>query len=565
MKQVVFNVAPANGKASRLVIASDAAGNEVHRDAINPDKASDRERFLRGLGMIDAEQAKVLSLQLVQTTDQVDAEAERAADEAAEAEYTIAEQGDRPRRRRKPPIPLVAAGQIPPIRQSDGQTDLSNGRRFIRMFGEDVRYVAAWRKWLVFDGKRWAIDEGTRIEALAKQCADAIWKVAAAELEQCDYGMQEAILRFAKYSASNRGILAMLLMARSEPGIAVEVKELNANGWLFNVCNGTLDLQTQRLRSHRREDLITKLCPTIFDPSADCKLWLSGLSKISNGRKSIEGFLRRLAGYSLTGVVRDHVLAFLFGSGANGKSTFLNAMLSTMGTDYATKLSAEVLMQKDGASHPTGLTDLYGMRLAVVIETEEGKRLAESMAKELSGGDAIRARRMRENFWEFQPTHKLWFGTNHRPIIKGTDHAIWRRIKMIPFDAVISDSEAVTDMCERLQTEASGILNWMLLGCGEWQADGLGEPSEVTEATGGYRSEMDSIGAFLRDCCHLTQIATCRASTLYAAYVEWAKAAGEHPISGRRFGMSMTERGLERFTSNGPIYRGIGLLADGTD
>jgi len=392
-----------------------------------------------------------------------------------------------------------------------------------------------------------------------------VWKAAALEMDRCDRMTQEAILRFARYTAGTRGITSMLSMARSEPGIAVEVKELNSNGWLFNVANGTLDLRTQELGPHRREHLITKLCPTVFDSSADCRLWLSVLSRISNGRASIEGFLQRLAGYSLTGVVRDHVLAFLFGVGANGKSTFLNTMLATMGSDYATKLSAEVLMQKDGASHPTGLTDLYGMRLAIVIETEEGKRLAESLAKELSGGDAIRARRMRENFWEFQPTHKLWFATNHRPIIRGTDHAIWRRIKLIPFDAVIPSAEQDTGLADKLQVEASGILNWMLLGCAAWQADGLGEPTEVTEATAGYRGDMDSIGAFIRERCALAAHFTCRKCLMYADYVEWCKASGEHPISGRRFGMSMNERGIERFTSNGTIYRGIGLVAEGTE
>jgi putative DNA primase/helicase len=275
-------------------------------------------------------------------------------------------------------------------------------------------------------------------------------------------------------------------------------------------------------------------------------------------------FLQRAIGYSLTGDVSEQCFFLLYGTGANGKSTLINTILLLLAL-YGMKATTELLMQSKNDRHPTERADLFGKRFVAAIETEEGHRLHEAFLKEVTGGDRIRARRMREDFWEFEPTHKVWLATNHKPTVKGTDHALWRRIKLIPFTVQIPEKEQDKRLPATLQGELPGILAWAVRGCLAWQKDGLGVPEEVTIATAGYRAEMDVVGQFLQECCVAGQHARVKASHLYDAYRKWCDASGEMPMVQRNFGLRLSERGFQRYTNNGSWWRGLGVMTEGTE
>jgi putative DNA primase/helicase len=280
------------------------------------------------------------------------------------------------------------------------------------------------------------------------------------------------------------------------------------------------------------------------------------------GNENLIAFLQRAIGYSLTGAIREHVLFILYGTGRNGKSTFLNTILSMLGT-YAMKAPTEFLMVSGKYDrHPTEKADLFGKRLVATIETEQGRELAAVLVKEITGGDPIRARRMREDFWEFRPNHKVFLATNDKPRARGTDYALWQRIQLIPFKVTIPKDQQDTTLPDQLNAELPGILAWAVQGCLTWQHEGLGEPAEVQQATASYRAEMDTVGQFITECCLVGSEYKVRSIDLYDAYKRWSEGNGEQAeLSQRMFGSALLAKGCERYTSNGTWYRGLGLLA----
>ncbi len=293
-----------------------------------------------------------------------------------------------------------------------------------------------------------------------------------------------------------------------------------------------------------------------FDAEATCPLWLQFLDRIFASNASLIQFVQRVCGICLTGDASEQILLVYHGVGANGKSVLLNTQLAMMGLDYAMQAPPDLLMAKSQDSHPTERADLFGKRLVCSIETEDGRRLAESLVKSLTGGDRIRARRMHEDFWEFTPSHKLILACNHRPVIRGTDYGIWRRIRLIPFNVVIPAEEQDKNLAAKLAAELQGILAWAVQGCMDWQRHGLSEPAEVVDATASYRVEQDALAEFISQRCTLDPDTYDRACRLFAAYSSWI---GDKSITQRRFGKAMTERGFERFNNNGVHYRGIRL------
>jgi putative DNA primase/helicase len=449
----------------------------------------------------------------------------------------------------------VEGGEASDLTTEQGQTDTANARRFVAAHGDAVRYCDPWSKWLAWDGRRWAIDDRRRVELLAKEVADKLWTQAA---EACRGGHDLRPLRFAKATANSKGIAGMLALARSEPVVPVLPAELDTDPWLLNCTNGTVDLRTGELRKHDRGDKITKLCPVEFKPDAECPLWRAFLARIFAERDELVRYVQRIAGYCLTGDVREQVLVILHGVGANGKSTLVGTLLELLGVDYAMKAAPDLLLAK-GDAHPTERADLHGKRFVVSIETDDGRRMAEALVKDLTGGDRIRARRMREDHWEFSPTHKLLLATNHKPEIRGTDHAMWRRLRLVPFDVVIPDEEQDRTLPAKLRDELPGILAWAVAGCLEWQRDGLGNPEPVQAATAAYRDEQDVLGTWVVERCTLGLNCRGKRSELYASYVAWCEGNGHRPANDTRFGMAMTARRFERYLNNGTWYRGIGL------
>jgi putative DNA primase/helicase len=370
--------------------------------------------------------------------------------------------------------------------------------------------------------------------------------------------MAKKTLKWALESESARRINAMLDLARSEPGIPILPEEMDSDPWLFNCPNGTLDLRTGKLREHRREDYITKLAATHYDPDAKCPLWERVLDRLMGGSKGLIRYLQRTAGYSLTGNVSEQVLFFLHGAGQNGKSFYLGVLKDIWG-DYACQAVSELLMAKNTESHPTERADLFGRRFICTIETDEGKRMAESLMKQLTGGDKVKARRMREDFFEMTPTWKIFLAANHKPTIRGCDLAVWRRIKMIPFSVTITEEEKDPHLGEKLKDEWPGILAWAVRGCLDWQREGLGEPDEVKSATQAYRAEQDLVQGFIDECCFVNANAWATASDLLNAYAAWS---GDKIMTAKAFGMRLQEKGYSPDKRGGARgYKGIGLPA----
>ena len=433
-------------------------------------------------------------------------------------------------------------------------TDLGNSERLIAQHGERLRYCYAWNKWLVYDDGYWRADRPGLVVALAKQTVRSIYKEAA---DEPDDKVRAAIASWAKASESHSRIGAMVALSQS--ALPIDHTEFDRAPWLLNCRNGTLDLKRGVMRAHDPADWLTKQVPLAYDPDAQAPRWRAFLHSIMGEDDDLVAFLKRAAGYCLSGSTREQCLFFMHGSGSNGKSTFLLTLQSVLGP-YAMQAKSDLLMAKAHQDHPTEVADLFGARLVVTIEVEDGKRFSESMLKQLTGGDKIRARRMREDHWEFDPTHKIMLAANHRPAVRGTDHAVWRRIHLIPFTTTIPEEQKDVNLPEKLRAEAQGILTWMVEGCVEYMRAGLRVPGAVRAATAGYREQMDLIGQFLNDCCDVGPVLKDTAANLYRAYCAYCEKNGEKTVlSNRRYSDALTERGFALVRGTGGVHLRKGL------
>jgi putative DNA primase/helicase len=354
---------------------------------------------------------------------------------------------------------------------------------------------------------------------------------------------RRAFLKHAWRSEAEARLKAMIALAQSEPGIPVSPEALDADPYLLCCANGTLDLRTGSLRPHRREDLLTRLAPVPFDPEAKAPRWEAFLRRVQADDAATIGYLQRAAGYSLTGLTGEETLFFLHGSGRNGKSRFLGALRHVLG-EYGTTTRPETVMAREHGGIPNDIAALAGTRLVVTTEVEDGTRLAESLIKQLTGGDAISARFLHAEYFEFTPVFKLWLAANHRPRIQGTDTAIWERIHVIPFTVTIPAEERDKHLAEKLKGEAAGILRWMVEGCLAWQREGLAPPETVRAATSSYRADMDVLAGFLEERCRKDEGASVPSAQLYAAYQQWCEDNGERAWTQRTLGIKLRERGL---------------------
>lgn len=481
----------------------------------------------------------------------------------------------------------------PPTRSPDelgpiecNETDVGNGQRLIYWHGENIRYVHQWACWIVWDGTRWRKDSAGAVYAMAKDTAHRIYtheahilgEIATAANERPDKTDQEtqaAASALARYKSrlswasksENRSRLeAMMTLAQSEPGIPITPADLDTDGWLLNCTNGTLDLRSGMLLAHDRAHLVSKTTGVTYDVDAPSPTWDRFLARVLGGDGELMAFLQRAAGYSATGKIRSHDLFFLFGKGANGKGSFVGALRVALG-EYASEAAPDLLLEKKGdQGHPTSLADLFGKRLVTASENnDDGKHLAEALVKRLTGGDAIKARRLYEDFWEFAPTHKFWLSANYKPEIRGTDLGIWRRIKLIPFEVTIPLAEQDGAFSEKLAAEAAGILAWIVRGCLMWQEQGLDIPERVRAATDAYRSEMDRLKPWMDDCCTIGVQCQARAGELYTSFSAWQARNGERAISASTFGRQLVDRGFTRvIAKRGHYWRGIGLVTTET-
>jgi P4 family phage/plasmid primase-like protien len=461
-------------------------------------------------------------------------------------------------------IERVATPEGNPLWRIVPLTDSGNAERLVEMFGDDVRFVPEWDKFHVWNGKFWAADAGS---VLVLDRSKAVARSFLVEASTCeDDDQRDKLGMHALRSEQESKRRAMLTLAKAEPPIRLARQDLDRDRLLLNVQNGTLDLRTGSVKPHDRPDYITRILPVAYNQEALCPRWETFLREVLPDEETIV-FIQRAVGYSLTGDVSEHCLFFLHGAGANGKTVFLLVILALMG-DYATQAPTSMLLAKRFETHPTELTTLFGRRVAVCQETPSGRRWAEEVVKHITGGDRISARRMREDFWEFDPTHKLWVSGNHKPIVEGIDEGIWRRLHLVPFEKHIPEEQRDPKLVDKLRAELPGILAWAVLGCLAWQRDGLAVSTKVRDATAIYREESDRLGPFLQECCQVERGAVVSRSVIYQAYTAWSAAQGEKwPMSDRAFSDSMRGHGIDEcWTRNthGKKCRGWrGIAVDG--
>lgn len=442
-------------------------------------------------------------------------------------------------------------------------TELGHARRLVKEAGHRLRWVPAWRRWLAWDGCRWALDTTGAADRVVKEVARAVTRrcdMAATP----DDAVGKAELRSALKLESAAAIRGTLALAGTEPGIAVAPEQLDAHPHLLNVANGVLDLDTRQLRKHDPDLLLTRITTVAYHPGASAPTWEKFLERILPDTELCK-FVQRLLGCALSGRVIEHVLPIFLGAGANGKSTMLGAVATVLG-EYAATADPALLVDRGYDTHPTGVADLQGRRLALVHETDSGRTLAEGTVKRLTGGDVIKARRMREDFWEFTPSHLLIMVTNHRPQVRGTDEGIWRRLRLVPFEVVVPPAERDPELPEKLAAEGEGILRWLIEGHTQWRTRGLDDPKAVTAATGRYRSDEDALGRFLDQMTHRSSQASVRTSLLFGEWQRWAGAEGVEPGTQTALTHDMGSRGYEIGKSNGnKVVRGLALRADRED
>ena len=456
-----------------------------------------------------------------------------------------------------PPSPAPTPSQAAAIK-IEKFTDLGNARRFVTRYRGAILYCEAWSRWLVWDSMRWAEDERLDVVALAADLIRSLYPIA---WQIKDEAKRKAFLHHLIKSESHRSLNAMVTLAKADRAVARHPDDFDVDPWLCTVKNGTLDLRTGRLRQHDPKDMITRLAPVVFDPAAECPNWRAFLNMIMLGRQSLVDFLKRGFGSCLSGIASDKAMFILYGPGGdNGKSTLIEVMEMVLG-NYARRTPVETFLKRREGSIPNDIARLKGVRFVWAAENDRGVRLAESLIKEMTGGDRMVARFMRGEFFEFMPAFKIWFATNHKPTIRG-DAAIWRRLKLIPFDYTIAKEKQKSrhEVMAMFRGELPGILNWAIEGCLEWQRDGLGVPEEVVNATREYEAEQDTFSMFLDEKCIRVPNARVLSRALYQQYRAWAEQYGESPVSHKTFASLMSERNFAKTkTKYGALYTGIGL------
>lgn len=433
----------------------------------------------------------------------------------------------------------AAPSEVKPPPREYLLNDGGNADRFVDQHKHRVRYVPAWNTWLCWDGKRWKRDNELVTDRLCRETAMSVY----AEAIRCEAD-PERFTRLDKWAhaSNNRQRLdAMVHVAR--PALVVPSEALDADPWLLNCSNGTIDLRTGKLRAPQQSDLITLLSPVEFDPDATCPTWEAFLAK-SLPSEEMRAWVQKAIGYTLTGDVTEHVLFFLYGLGSNGKSTLLTTLQHIMG-EYAKQGAPELLLSAEHEPHPTAQADLQGSRLVVCSETEQGRAFAEAAVKQLTGDDIIKARFMRQDFFQFRPTHKIYLAANHKPRVRGTDHAIWRRIRLLPFNTTIPDAEKDPQLPEKLRAEAPGILAWAVRGCLIWQRERLGLTPEIAAATQEYRGAEDTLASFIDDVLVRDAQGFVTSKDIYRNYESWCHDHGEKVWSGRALSNALIEHGFK--------------------
>lgn len=440
-------------------------------------------------------------------------------------------------------------------------TDSANAEAVVREHGRGYLFVLAWSAWLAWDGRRWS-SEGARgkLAEAIKITMRLEWSRARARLLEAEELMRIAGLagqkdekaeRIAKrekgllrwYEQSQNQAKIEACTKRLEAMLPVSHESLDRAPWLLNVANGTIDMRTADLRAHAREDLLTQLTEIEYHDDASCPTWDEFIRSAMGGNLELALYLQRFVGYAATGHVSEHALLFCYGVGRNGKSTFM-AMVHRILGEYACAAPRELLFASKNERHPEEIARLHGKRLAVCAEVPQEAKLDEAKVKDLTGGDVVSCRRMRENSWDLHPTHSFFLSGNHKPNIAGTDDGIWRRLRLVPWLVQVAEGDVDRELPAKLWAEREGILRWIVQGCLEWQRIGLCDPEIVKGATREYREESDAIGRYLAERVVFSAEERIARAPLRKDYETWCEEQGYQPLGARRFAQRLRDSGV---------------------
>jgi putative DNA primase/helicase len=446
---------------------------------------------------------------------------------------------------------------------NERHTDAGNARWFARAFGDQVRYVRERGKWIMNVGTHWADDVDGAIERMAKAAISGIFDTLG------EFGHQQREQRDALYKHATRSeaaprIAAALSLFKSEAGVTISQAQLDPDPMLLGVRNGVVDLRTGTFRQPRGDEYVTRQAGCDFQPQAKCPTWNAFLARIMNDDIAMIEFLQRALGYSLTGDASEQAMFINFGHGQNGKSVFMGALKDLLGA-YAANAPAGTFLDRRDTAASNDIARLAHARLVYAAEIDEGRSMAEALVKLCTGGEHLVARYLFQEFFEFQPQFKLWLACNHRPRIRGSELAIWRRIRLIPFAVTIPEAEQDRRLPAKLRLELPGLLNWAIAGCLAWQRDGLEAPAAVINATEQYRFDSDVLANWLLDSCFMQQGVSAQATLLYGDYRKFTEDRGSRAMSMRTWADRMAERGFEKRDGRSPkragvvMYDGVGL------
>lgn len=438
--------------------------------------------------------------------------------------------------------------------------DMGNAERFVDLFGESVRYCYTEKKWYYYDGRKWCMDAVGATERMADRAVQAMnaeLKYYAMTDQSEGTEMEKLFQKHIKQSRSNKSKKAML--AEVQHHVPILPSQMDKYKMALNTPGGVINLKSGSVGAHDPELYLTKITAVNLADNADCPRWLAFLNDIFGGDRDLIRYIQKAVGYSLTGSTAEQCAFFLYGTGRNGKSTFLDIIRDVFG-DYAANIQPETIMVKNnsGSAINSDIARLKGARLVTSVEPNEGVRINEGLLKQLTGDDTVTARKLYSEEFEFKPEFKLWMATNHKPIIRGTDTGIWRRVHMIPFSIAIPEEKVDKNLAHKLRAEMTAIFRWCVDGCALWQQEGLKMPLAVLNSVREYRREMDVISAFLEDCCQNT--GSVAAKTLYAAYAQWAEDNNEYRMSNTKFGVELAKRHEKVKAREGWYYTNLSLM-----
>lgn len=445
------------------------------------------------------------------------------------------------------------SGEAKPKRSEYDLTDTGNAQRYIDTFGNDVRYNTQNKCWLVWDGKTWVRDSRQEVKNFADRLIHIMKKEA---FEEPDEKKAEALWKNVKHLSSSSGKEAMLKEAQHIGLTPTLNSDYDNDPYLLNCENGVIDLKTGKILPHDRSRMMSKNTHVALDTEGEPENWLKALDGVFQGNKEVISFVRRAIGYTLTGSVKEQCFFQCFGNGSNGKSVFFNTIYNLLG-DYSLNAQVESVLTRGGGSSGNASPDIArmnGARFVRTNEPNEGSRFNEGLIKQMTGGDVVTARYLYGEDFEFNPVMKLWIASNYKIVVRGTDKGIWRRQRLIPFEAVFEGKNDDKGLEERIRKELPKILWWAVKGCLEWQKEGLGMPEKIKDATEEYRDEMDIVESFAKECLRKKPSAREKAGDVFAAYRAWARQSNEWDgMTKSKFGIEMGKR-FEKKNINGYVY-----------